>query len=394
MNKKISLGTTITAALLAAVLALCGGVVLTQNRMNAVLSSERQQLSDKVAEIDDIVRKNFYKPLDEKSLLDGLARGYIGALDDRYGSYMTQEAYSATELHNDGKGVGIGITVLQHPDDRLPYITSVVAGAPADRAGLQAGDRITAVAGTPTTADNYSDSISSIQGEINTPVVLTIRRGEETFDREVIRGQYDTPSVSARMLSGDIGYIKITAFNRATHEQVKAALQSLQGTAKGLLFDVRGNPGGLVDATAAILDDLLPAGTLVSATYRNGRNEVLHTSDDKRVDLPMAVLINGDSASASELFAAAVRDLSKGALIGEKSFGKGIMQRTYVLKDKSAVKITVAEFNPPSGTNFHGIGLVPDVEVAFTPEQAKYHFMLTDATDPFIVAGVNYLKSK
>ena len=391
MNRKIPLGMTMALMLLTAALVFCGATLLTTNNINLMLSDNGRNINAKIEEIGAIVDENFYEEIDHKTILDGIAKGYISALGDRYSTYMSDSDYSSDSLNKAGKREGVGITVAHDVDTKYLYITRVVPDGPAARAGLLAGDQITHVGELALNADNYSQAMEAIAGEQGTTVELTVLRGEETIQRTVVRSQFEDKTVMYRMM-GDIAYIEITSFNHLTLEQFNAALESVTPTAKALLFDLRGNSGGLLNETYKMIDALCPAGTIASAVYKSGRTEVLYTSNEKEVKLPMAVLINGETASSAELFAAALRDFEKGPLIGEKSYGKGVMQQTYELKDKSAVRITIAHFNPPGGVSFHGTGLEPKIAVTPTDEQKKYYYKLNDTNDPFILAGIDYLQ--
>ena len=229
-----------------------------------------------------------------------------------------------------------------------------------------------------------------MQGEIDSKTKVTVLRGTEELELEVTRAEFEITSIYHHMI-GKIGYLQITRFNSKTTEQLKAAVEEMQGQgATALLFDLRDCGGGLLDATADILDYLLPKGDIISAKYKNGTIDVMFTSDENEIEMPMAVLTNSGSASASELFAAAVRDYNKGILIGTNTFGKGVMQTTQPLSDGSSIKFTFAEFLPPSGVSFNGVGLAPDIRVELSGDEQKYFSQLTDNNDPQIKAAIEY----
>lgn len=392
MRKKIPLGVTLSLMLIAAAVAVSATVVVTWRRFSLTIEnfSERQAIYSKLGRIDTQVRKNFYGDIDDEKLLDSLARAYIDTLGDRFAGYMNAEEYSKSNLHSEGKNIGIGITVSDTGEGQMKVI-AVEKGGPAEKAGVLAGDLIINVAGKSVKDAGYEESVKNMQGKEGTLCVFTVRRGETTRDFSIKREEFDTVSVEYRKI-GTTGYIRIEGFHNNTDEQFRAAVEELvkQGV-KGLIFDVRNNGGGTLDSVSHMIDLLVPKGDIVSVTGKNGKTKVLYTSDEKEIDLPMVVLVNGNSASASELFAAALRDYEKAILIGTKTFGKGVMQRTYELGDGSAVRVTVGLFNPPKGENFNDKGLEPDIVVELTEEQQENFESLTDETDPQIQAALEAL---
>ena len=400
MNKKVPIGLTVSLMIITAALTVCITMLVSQQVFSGTLSglSKQRALFDKLYEIDEKIEAHYYGEVDKNALYDGAAQGYVSGLDDPYADYKGLEESKTNAQENEGKTQGIGITAVQHPDNKTIYVARVDSAGPAMQAGIKAGDEIIRVDGQDVAEIGYSEAIQLLTGEEGSMVSLLVRTtGEDGAAAEVpysiMRSSFIHTSVYARMI-GRAGYIQITTFDEATTDQFKTAVQDLmnQGAA-GLIFDLRGNGGGLVDAAAAMLDYLLPEGNIISATYADGSTEVLHKSDASQIDLPMAVLTNERTASAAELFAAAIRDYNKGVLMGAKTYGKGVMQRTYPLSDGSTVKFTIAAFNPPSGINFNGVGLTPDLKVNLTAEQQKYFYMLSDAQDPVITAAVSWVET-
>ena len=240
----------------------------------------------------------------------------------------------------------------------------------------------------------YDEAIDSIRGEDGTVVNVVYRRDSEEFAVDITRKRVKDSGISYRLIE-EYGYIRISDFNASTVEDFCYAVDDLviQG-ASGLIFDVRGNSGGLVSAVAEMLDYLLPEGDLVSQTDHKNQTTVLYTSDSQFIDLPMACLINGDTASAAELFACDLRDFRVAELVGETTYGKGVLQTAYPLEDGSAITTTTAYYNPHSGVNFHGVGVKPDYEVALTAEQKQNLESLTEDTDPQLYKALSILKSK
>lgn len=388
-EKKISLSVLLISVIIAAVLSAGLVLCLVPNSIKGYLTDA--DVMSKYLELEDRIKRSFVDETNEKTLADGVALGMVYALNDPYSAYMSAEEYNKKLDDNEGLDAGIGISICSHPDTSYIYVINVSVGSPADLAGIKTGDSITAVDGTDVLEIGVSAAVEKIRGEIGTDCVLSINRGDETLSLTATRGRYVTTSVFSHMIDS-LCYIQITDFNAATVPQFEAAIADAtdKGTT-GLIFDVRGNGGGTLDSVDKILDILLPEGEVVSATYKNGKKEVLFSSDKNEIDLPMTVLCDEGTASAAELFAASIRDFEKGKLIGTKTYGKGIMQETFALSDGSAVRLTVAYFNPPSGINFHGKGLTPDIEITLTEDEQNYFYFLTDETDPVIKQAVKIM---
>lgn len=353
---------------------------------------ERAEVYEKISEIDQIVRNNYLNEIDEDELINAIADGYMKGLEDTYAYYMDQEEYNQYKMDNAGELIGIGVTVTLDESGYI-RIVEVSEGSPAEQAGLQVDDLITKVDDTDVLTEGYQESTNLIRGEEGTKVTLTIHRAQEELTMEVTRKLMETVTVTYRMI-GEDGYIKISKFDSNTPRDFKAAVEDLQAQgATGLIFDVRNNPGGLLDSVAEILDYLLPEGDIVSATDSKGNTEVLYTSDSECVTLPMVVLCNGETASAAELFSAGLRDYQKAELVGVNTFGKGIMQTAYSLADGSAINFTTHYYNPPSGINFHGVGLKPDYEVPLTAEQELRLGELSDEEDAQLQKAISVLDS-
>ena len=376
----------ITAALTAGLI-LC----LVPNPLRGRLTNS-DSLS-KYYEIKSLIDDYFVEEISDGELADGMALGAIYSLDDRYSAYFTAEEYSKVLDNNEGLGAGIGVDVTKHPDTGNIYVINVYNGSPAEAAGFKSGDSIVSVDGKNVANLGFDSAVALIGGKEGTVCKIgVLRDGEETV-LEPVRGRYVMTSVYYHMID-TVGYIQITDFNTATVAQFKDAVSDVTDKgATALIFDVRQNSGGTLDSVEKILDIILPEGDVVSATYKNGNKKVLFSSDKNEIDLPMTVLCNEKTASAAELFAAAIRDFGKGKLVGETTYGKGVMQRTFGLSDGSAVRLTIAYFNPPSGINFNGEGLTPDVSVELTDDQDKYYYFLDDQTDPVIASALKVLEN-
>lgn len=347
----------------------------------------------KLKEMDFFINQ-FYGEVDEEKIADGVIRGYLSAIDDKYAGYFTAEENKERSDRLDGQAVGIGIIVVKHPHNDSIYIKHVYDNCPAAKSGLKDGDEIIAIDGVSIAEQGYEKAVNSILREIGSTVDLLLLRDGEKISVSVEYSKFAAQSVFAKMI-GDYGYIEIVSFNAESIAQFKNAVNSVREKgAKGLIFDLRGNGGGTVESVTEILDFLMPEGVIMSVKYGNGETKTYAKSDDEQVELPMVVLVDNQTASASELFSATVRDFNKGVLIGETTFGKGVMQGTFSFTDGSASVFTIAEFFPNSGESFNNIGLVPDVNVTLTEEQKINFHIMADEEDPVKQAAVDWLSGK
>jgi carboxyl-terminal processing protease len=346
----------------------------------------------KLKELDFLVNSNYYGKVDEDKVTDGMMSGYISGLGDRFAGYYDKESASDRSDSLKGNAKGIGIIITCHPDFQDIYINNVYTNSPAERAGLKKGDRITAVDSVPVTQMGYTKAVDSLLREIGDTVTLSLIRGDTQYGAVIEYAEFAQQSVFYEMLPQKMGYVHITAFNAETVAQFKNAVNQLASKgAKGLIFDLRSNGGGTVDSVTEMVDFICPEGDIMTVKYSNGNTRVLAKSDAEEIALPMVVLTNEQTASASELFTASVKDFGKGISIGNKTYGKGVMQTTYTLHDGSGVSFTVAEFFPHSGKSFNEKGISPDIEVVFTEKQSKYRNQLSYSEDPYIVSAVEHL---
>lgn len=384
MNKKVSLGTAITLMAIAAALAVAITMVYSIRTFNDKLYNikEREATYEKLSQIDKIVRSQYYGDIDEKYLMDSIAKGYVQGIGDKYAIYLTASQYQAQLKDLEGKMVGIGVSTMCDSSGYM-LVTEVYPESSADMAGIQVNDLILQVDNLEVTIDTYEEAVTALEGEAGTKVTLILRQNNEDQEPiELTRRKIEIPTVYYNVVD-NIGYIQITEFGDATPNQFNKAIETvISEGAEGLVFDVRSNPGGTIDSVSEVLDRLLPAGDIVSATYRDGTEEVLAVSDERQVDMPMAVVINEKTASAAELFAQALWDYEKAKTVGVTTYGKGLMQTVYKLDDGSALDITVAKYNPPKSANFDGVGVIPDYEVKLTQEQELMLDQLDQNSDP------------
>lgn len=397
MNKKISLGAAITFMVVIAGLTFCITMMVSLNYFNGMVFNvkERKEMYTKISEIDSEIRQKYNGTIDEDMMLDAISRGYVSGLGDKYSRYLSKSEYEKQLLDTQGKLVGIGVTIKRDASG-YAQVVKVIEGSPAELAGILSGDMITAIDEVDLKTYDFTKVDELIRGNAGTKVKLNIRReGVETL-YELARKDIDIKYVTYKLIDKN-GYIKINEFNQKTYEQFKNAVDDLikQG-ATGLVFDLRDNGGGTLDSATKMLDMLLPQGVIATKTDKSGATSPLATSDKYGVNLPMVTIINGNTASASELFVSALRDFNKATSIGTTTYGKGVMQTLIPLKDGSALSITTASFIPPSGEDFNGVGIKPDNEVKFTPEQEQNfkngHLELESDTQ--FVKAVEVLNSK
>lgn len=327
--------------------------------------------NDKLEAIEDLIDKNFYFEDDDQSKQDGIIKGYLEGLDDPYSVYYTQEEYASFMEDTEGEYVGVGVQVSQAVDTKIITVVKVFDG-PAKEAGIEAEDVITEVNGEDISDQDIDAVVDKIKGEEGTEVTITVYRSSDGEDHEYTmpRQKVENPTVEYKMLENNIGYIEVTSFYEVTGQQYIAAVEDLtvQGM-EGLIVDLRGNGGGLLDIAVDMLDYMLPEGKIVYTEDKDGNvTSEYNSTDEEQFTKPLAVLVNGYSASASEIFAGAIKDYGIGTLVGTNTFGKGIVQRVFPLDDGSAVKLTIAKYFTPNGNDIHKVGIKPDIEVEFDSE--------------------------
>lgn len=318
----------------------------------------------KVMQIKETIDSSYLREVDEETLLDGQLKGMVQALDDPYSAYLTEEEFVSFTEETAGVYAGIGVIVTPGEDNFITVV-SPIEGTPGERAGLKTGDRITKVNGVEYYAENMDEAVKNMKGEPNTDVTLTIMRDEsgETSDIDITREIIRLVTVKSSVLEDNIGYLRITSFDEITYEDFMKELNALKkAKVEGLVLDLRNNPGGLLNITADIADELLGKGVIVYTETKDGERDYLR-SDIGMIDTPLVVLVNEGSASASEILAGAIKDHKRGQIIGTTTFGKGVVQRIGDLGDGTGLKLTVSEYFTPNGTNIHGIGVEPDVVI-------------------------------
>ncbi|MDR1066701.1 MAG: S41 family peptidase [Clostridiales bacterium] len=316
----------------------------------------------KINEIVSVLDKFYVDDIDQSKLIETMYSGLVYGVGDPYTTYMNKEEFELFKEQTSGKYAGIGVVVMADAERNRIRVVSPFEGSPGAQAGILPGDEIIKVNGFDVFADQYEEVVSMLRGEPGTSVNLTLYRNSEmkTVDVNVLRRNIDVPTVSHKMMEDDIGYLRINGFERTTYAQFVEAYSDLQTHGmKGLVIDVRNNPGGLLDIVTKIADALVPKGYIVYTEDKAGKKEYSF-SDSRRINMPLAILVNENSASASEVLSGAVQDMKVGVLVGTKTFGKGLVQNLFELSDGSAVKVTVAKYYTPNGICINGEGLIPD----------------------------------
>lgn len=365
MNKKISLGLALSlVAIASAVTFILTSFFSLQSFNEKVVDvNEKAKKYSMLQTLDSYVREHYYGDINEEELSDGILKGYVNGLGDKYSRYLTPEEYQEEISSSSGELVGLGLTLTEDESGYI-RIAEILQDSPVADSTLVVGDIITCVDGNDVLVAGFDESVEAMKGQEGTDITITVRR--DGIDRDMVftRRSMEITTVTGEMLSGYVGYIKITGFKKNTPEQFISTLERLTSNgAKAFVFDVRDNGGGLVTALEECLDPLLPEGVVATAEYRDGRSETLVYSDDSELSVPMVVLVNGETASAGELFAASLKDFGKAELVGEQTYGKGVMQVTSEFDDGSAVVLTVAEYKTAFSECYNGVGITPDYVV-------------------------------
>ncbi|RIZ58068.1 peptidase S41 [Paraclostridium bifermentans] len=319
---------------------------------------------DKIAGLKRTIDKDFYKDPDNEKLMTGSIKGMFESLDDPYSQYYTKEEFEKLQEQTSGSYVGIGVVIGPTSDDELITVVSPIEGSPAEKSGIKSGDKIIKVNGKEVTSKDMDKAMSLIKGKAGTDVKLTIKRGSEVLDINVKREEIVMKTIDSKVLENDIGYIKISSFDEHTYDDFKKALNNLNKKGiKGLVLDLRDNPGGLLNICDDIADEILPEGdTIVSVKDNSGKAKYLKSDNNRELDLPIALLINGGSASASEILTGAIVDNNRGIAIGTTTFGKGLVQTVRGLNDGTGYKLTTAQYYTPSGDYINKKGIKPKIE--------------------------------
>lgn len=376
MNYKKIWSEVITASLIIIIsaIAIISFIVISGQDVDIYNPSDKIAVSkgtNKISEVLTLLQGKYMGELDVEKLIDGAIDGIFENIDDPYTRYLTPEEFDEAVNSGNEEYCGIGIHMSLTRDDGQAIIVGVMPGTPAKRAGIKSGDIIKKVGNMIVTSDNYYEASNAIKGEEGTSIKLTVIRDGKELEFNVIREKIVSSDISSSVINENVGYIKIFSFEQGVYDNFKEEYNRLlkDENVKGIVIDLRDNPGGFVDETVRIADLLCGSGTIIKQEYGDGTTR-LYTSDEDKCEVPIVVLINENSASASEILAGSIKDLGAGKLVGTKTFGKGIMQSYIALENGGGVAITVAKYYTASGVEIHGRGILPDVEATLNRGQS------------------------
>ena len=395
-------GWKIVLAILCAFVIAAGSFIAAVQYLNtryaAALSAREEDspVQAKAAEVQEIIETYFIDDYDEDTLADGAASGMVDATGDEWSYYLSADEVAAYEESMANAYVGVGITITEDAEAGGMRVEEVVSGGPAEEAGIRVGDLLLAVEGKDVLPLGIDGTRNLVRGEEGTHVNMHFSRNGSEYDVSVERRSIETPVVTGELLDENIGYVKIDNFDERSAAETIAFVKDLIGQgAEALLFDVRFNPGGYADELVKVLDYLLPEGDLFRSVDYAGREEV-DTSDASCVELPMAVLVNEDSYSAAEFFAAALQEYEWATIVGSQTYGKGNFQTAFYLSDGSMVNLSIGKYYTPGGKSLSETGVTPDVVVDLDDEQYAllYYNALEQADDPQFQAAIDTLTQK
>lgn len=370
--------------------------VKTENTSAAKTEVSDQQIMNKLNTLEGLIGKYYMEDVDKNTMAEGIYKGLLGSLNDPYSVYYTKDEYAALMESSSGVYYGIGATVSANAKTGVLSIVKPFVGGPAYEAGILPGDVLYKVNGEEVTGKDISEVVGKIKGKEGTTVNVTIiREGKsKPIDFTITRKKVEVPTIEYQMLDGKIGYIAVSEFDEITAEQFRAAINDLEKQGeKGLVIDIRNNPGGLLDTVVDMLKRMLPKGMIVYTEDKYGNRDEYKSDGKEEFKKPLAVLINGNSASASEIFAGAIQDYKIGTIVGTTSFGKGIVQSILPLNDGTAIKVTVSKYYTPKGRNIHKIGITPDVTVELN-DSLKQKVIIEKSEDNQLQKAIQIINKK
>ena len=356
-------------------------------------STETDNLINSIRSIESIIQKYYLKEIDEQAVIDGAIDGYVSALGDPYTEYIPANEMEEYTENIMGNYVGIGIYMVQNTEKNAIEVLTPIKESPAEAAGILPGDIITAVDGVEYSGEEMTAASNSIKGEEGTKVKLTILRGTETLEIEITRSKINTNPVISEIIENNIGYLEISSFDEGTADEFKNKYENLKNQGiTSLIIDLRNNGGGLVDEALQIADYIVPKGKELLITVDKDNKEVIEKAEeDVLIDMPIVVLVNENSASASEILAGALKDLGEATLVGTTTYGKGVIQQVLSLRNGSGLKITVEEYYTPNRNKIDGIGIEPD-ETVELPQTVENPLLVTREEDTQFQKAIELLK--
>ena len=396
MSKKVSLGVAATVTLIAMAVTFSMTMTVSMNMFNNTVSSvkNKERMYNKLSEVDRYVRANEYFDINDDTLNDTIASGYMLGISDRYARYYSAKAYSERVGLVNGRLMGIGVAVVKDPSSGYARIIRVYDNTPATNVGLEVGGFITAIGDTSTRSMSDTAAMTSAllgeEGSIVSIKYLTPLREEQSF--EITHANYTTPSISTvRLMDNGVGYLRMDSFTSGTAVEFRNAVNSLtnQG-ATSLIFDLRDNSGENLNAALVATDYCVPSGLIAQSQDKGGNVADLRMSDENEITLPVVCLVNGSTASGAELFANALRKMAGATIVGSTTAGKGVLlSDPQSLSDGSAVVITVGILLDNEGKNWNGTGLTPDVDASLTNDEQSSYYDFTVDNDPQITKAIN-----
>ena len=400
-KKKFALGLVLGLAISAVICVVAFGIIYrramdSQEAESTAVSEDTQTTGlvddaviSKISSLMATLDAYYLEDIDSDALVEGIYKGLVDAVGDKYTTYYTAEEMEVKEEKDSGEYSGIGATLTKDPDTDNVLIIKIAEDSPSEESGLQVGDIIVS-------ADEYigaemdlEDFVSHVRGEDGTKVHLVVERDGEQFELDVERTSIDLTVVDGFVLDGDIGYIGIATFNQKTAEQFEQTYEELEEEGiSSLIIDLRSNGGGLVDAAVEICDYILPEATIVYTEDKNGDKEYLTSDDEESIDLPIVLLVDENTASSSEIMAGALRDNEVATLVGQTTYGKGIVQWVFKMSDGSGLKLTAQQYFTPNGDAIHGVGITPEYEVEY--EQVDPG--VDDITDSQVLEAIDVIR--
>lgn len=389
----IFLGITMSAIVLGALYIVLVPKLTFGGTVNSNESTEIDTALEEIKEAMNKVKSDYYEDVTIEAMKEGAIAGVANSTDDAYTRYMSQEEYDELLTSGNEKYTGIGVHVSYDSESGGIIILGTMPDSPALEAGLKGGDVILKVEDEIVTSENYLDCVDKMKDETgkNSELTLTLKRGNKVFEKKVIRREITANNIESKIVGNNIGYIKIWAFENDVYKQFRAEYIKLMAKeVKGLIIDVRNNPGGLVSDTVQIADLLLPKCDIVKLVYKDKINQSYTSSDAEKIEVPLVILVNERSASASEILSGAIKDSKVGVVIGNKTFGKGVVQTVEKLTGEGALSITTARYYTASGIDIHGNGIEPNIQVNL-PDEVKNDSVIAEDKDTQLKEAIKYV---
>ena len=395
-TKIMSNAISIAIAIVMSVVVLYALYVVIKPNIASSVSSDvfTQEQIDRLEEAAKIIEKDYLYDYDKEKMIDGAIEGMVNSLENVYTYYETEEEYQESlNSGSEANYVGIGVHLTFDTETQGIKVLGVMPDSPAEAAGMKSGDIILKVDDMYVNLDTYMDAVDAIKGEKDTTVKLSVYRGEEIIEMEIARAEITENNVSTDIID-DIGYIKVFSFDIGIYDQFRAEYDKLRAqNVKGIVIDLRNNPGGYVYDTLKMLDIFLPKAEVLKLVNKAGEEEVFKTNNLEEIDIPLAVLVNQNSASASEIFASAVKDSGKGIVVGTQTFGKGVVQYVRQIKGHGAISIVSSQYFTSSGVVIQDNGIEPNIVVEL-PEELKNNSYIDRDKDLQLQEALKYIKEQ